>query len=37
MIQDVDRESTKDIKTERDDPSWAGQESNFSFLCLTLI
>ena len=25
-IQDVDRESTKYIKTERDDPSWAAQE-----------
>ena len=25
-IQDVDRESMKDIKTERDDPSWAAQE-----------
>ena len=25
-IQDVDRESMKYIKTERDDPSWAGQE-----------
>ena len=25
-IQDVDRESAKYIKTERDDPSWAGQE-----------
>ena len=26
MIQDVDRESMKYIKTERDDPSWAAQE-----------
>ena len=26
MIQDVDRESKKYIKTERDDPSWAAQE-----------
>ena len=25
-IQDVDRESMKYIKTERDDPSWAAQE-----------
>ena len=25
-IQEVDRESMKYIKTERDDPSWAGQE-----------
>ena len=25
-IQDVDRESKKYIKTERDDPSWVGQE-----------
>ena len=25
-IQDVDRESAKYIKTERDDPSWAAQE-----------
>ena len=25
-IQDVDRESAKHIKTERDDPSWAAQE-----------
>ena len=25
-IQDVDRESMKHIKTERDDPSWAAQE-----------
>ena len=25
-IQDVDRESMKFIKTERDDPSWAAQE-----------
>ena len=25
-IQDVDRESMKNIKTERDDPSWAAQE-----------
>ena len=25
-IQDVDRESMKSIKTERDDPSWAAQE-----------
>ena len=25
-IQDVDRESTKHIKTERDDPSWAAQK-----------
>ena len=25
-IHDVDRESMKDIKTERDDPAWAGQE-----------
>ena len=25
-IQDVDRESLKYIKTERDDPSWAAQE-----------
>ena len=24
--QDVDRESMKNIKTERDDPSWAAQE-----------
>ena len=26
MIQDVDRESIKYMKTERDDPSWAAQE-----------
>ena len=26
MIQDVERESMKYIKTERDDPSWAAQE-----------
>ena len=25
-IQDVDRESKKYIKSERDDPSWAAQE-----------
>ena len=25
-IQDVDRESIKHMKTERDDPSWAAQE-----------
>ena len=25
-IQDVDRESTKHKKTEREDPSWAAQE-----------
>ena len=25
-IQDVDRESMKHIKTDRDDPSWAAQE-----------
>ena len=25
-IQDVDRESMKYMKTERDDPSWAAQE-----------
>ena len=25
-IQDVDRESTKYMKTEREDPSWAAQE-----------
>ena len=26
MIQDVDRKSMKNIKNERDDPSWAAQE-----------
>ena len=25
-VQDVDRESMKYLKTERDDPSWAAQE-----------
>ena len=30
-IQDVDRESMKYMKTERDDPSWAAQEGNYSF------
>ena len=36
-IQDVDRESMKYIKTERDDPSWAAQEGNYSFLHPTSI
>ena len=28
MIQDVDRESTKYIKNDKDDPSWAAQEEH---------
>ena len=34
-IQDVDRESTKYIKTERDDPSWAAQEGQLLIRLLT--
>ena len=30
-IQDVDRESIKYMRTEREDPSWAAQEGNYSF------
>ena len=29
--QDVDRESLKNRKTEREDPSWAAQEGDYSF------
>ena len=35
-IQDVDRESMKYIKTERDDPSWAAQEGQLLIPALTL-
>ena len=35
-IQDVDRESMKYIKTERDDPSWAAQEGQLLILAFNL-
>ena len=36
MIQDVDRESMKYMKTERDDPSWAAQEGQLLILASNL-
>ena len=35
-IQDVDRESRKYIKTEKDDPSWAAQEGQLLILASNL-
>ena len=36
MIQDVDRESMKYMKTEREDPSWAAQEGRLLIPASTL-
>ena len=35
-IQDVDRESMKYMKTERDDPSWAAEEGQLLLLAFNL-
>ena len=34
-IQKLDRESMKNVKTERDDLTWAARKGNYSFLRLT--